>query len=364
MIKCLERVLVLDPTHAKAREKLARLTNGSTPAAPQPPQASEAAPSFEAFANDAAPNPFAPPAPNPFAPPAPARDMGDQPSWGPGLAFLNDAASAPPADQVSLKPPKPRGKGDPALEAEFVLPEKKGGIEKVIGVAVIAIALVVFIGLAIFVANKRGLIELWGPPPMNELDKATFAVEYPEDWNVKCKKEGFGYTVCGIANHPFYNQVDYYVGGDVDFASMFASLGTGLLGIGGDLPDTQISVIIMDVPTTSQAYNGASWAKTKYEWSKDPWLSFLSDEAKVVYDKKEMIVDGHTAYYYRYESEDPGSEGQGWRGRDAAYDVYIPHKTPQGQDLMLWMTVSIGANMRDEIPDNIIQDMIHSIDLK
>ena len=105
-----------------------------------------------------------------------------------------------------------------------------------------------------------------------------------------CKADSAGYPVCGIANHPFYNQVDWYLGGSVDFASLFTSLGSGLLFNAPALPDIQVSVIVMDVPTTSPAYNGASWAKTKNDWAKEGWL--VSSEARTKYEKKRSQSTG------------------------------------------------------------------------
>ena len=154
--KCLERVVTLDPNHAKACEKLARLdpipedepddaffggvapVRSQTPAAPPPPKPKAAAapprdplrreqpPSFEAFAASApaADNPFAAAHTKPFAgvdgdPVSPlsataaqAPGTGAQPEWGPGLAFVKDGVGVGGAVDMRPKPPRPRRKGE------------------------------------------------------------------------------------------------------------------------------------------------------------------------------------------------------------------------------------------------------------
>jgi hypothetical protein len=403
-------VLALDPDHARAREKLARLSQipddepddaffgpapaarPRTPAAPPPPRPKVAAPlpppvpaggqppSFEAFAASSsdADDPFAPAHAHPFvagdtADPfaAPGRGpvdpfagthaqppgTGDQPEWGPGLAYVKDAVGAGGAADARPKPPRPRRPGETLSSSETIQPKPKGaGIETAIGIVVIGFALIVLVGLGAFLAQEQGWLD-GGKPSMTRTEESSFSIEHPKQWDVVCKADPSGYPVCGIANHPFYNQVDWYLGGSVDFGSLFTSLGNGLLFNAPDLPDIQVSVIVMDVPTTSPAYNGSSWAKTKNDWAKEGWL--VSSDAKTKYEKKEITVDGLTAYYYHFESEDPVSQQRGFYGRDVVYDVYIPH-----DNLMLWMTVTIIAPIRKDVPDDTIQEMIRSIDIK
>ena len=151
--------------------------------------------------------------------------------------------------------------------------------------------------------------------------------------------------------------MDWYANKNVNLGEMMAQAVSAMF-TGSDLPDEQVSIIVMDVPQESPSYDNGSMAKTKYEWSQAAW-SGLSDRATVVYDRQERLVDGYTAYYYRYVSTDPQAERQGWRGRDAAYDVYVPH-----DGIILWMTVTVASDIHDRDYDKAIQAMIDSIRIK
>lgn len=348
--KCLQQILKLDPDHAKAKEKLARLASAPPapkaepgPAAPPPPAEPAATVSrpLDPFATpldggfdpyntyeDAPADPFgAPDAGFSVAP-----GSGNQPEWGPGLAFVGDVGSdAPPIESADRpKPPQPRKKEAATSGAD---------LETIIGVVVIGVAVIVLIGLGLFMADKRGWIDLGSAnkPAMTQLDAISFKVDYPKNWDTRCLSDTSGYPVCGIANHYLYNQVDYYTGRSFDFSTMFAQMSNDLLwGTNEDLPDRQISIVIMDVLPSSPSYDDASWAKTNYE-------------------KKEMTVDGHKAYYYEFTSTDSGGLlGSG--GQEAVYDVYVPH-----DGLIMWMTVQIYAEKKGDVPDSLIQDIIRSI---
>jgi hypothetical protein len=416
---CLENVLKLDPTHAKAREKLARLlANGDEPddsffavdtsraasvtvpartappaasTKPKPPRfnasrAPEAAPAvkFEEFAasTPASIDPFAgTPVDDPFAnipgnggkasaaavPPAyhpvasqnvfnpaahahlgstmtgqaQAPGTGGQPEWGPGLAFVQDAVG-----------PGFQGAGNPLpFPVDADIQRERHTVERMIGFAVIAMAIIVLIGLVLYAADRQGWIQLSGGdrvPEMVALDSGSFSINYPKGWDMRCLREVAGYPVCGIANHPFYNEVDQFAGQNVDLGTMVAqSLSMALSG--EDLPDTQVSIIVMDVPMTSPSYDNGSWAKTKYELAQQGWL--FDNEAKITYDRKETTVSGFTAQYYNYTSKG--------RWEDVAWDVYVPH-----DGIILWMRVVFWGKRNATIPDATVQAMINSIVLK
>ena len=416
--RCLENVLKLDPTHAKAREKLARLsaTNGDepddslfdlgasripsatvpsrtaspvAPTQPKPPRARSAVPvqttaptrsgslKFEEFAasTPAGIDPFAGvPVDDPFAHvprngapsyspyasqnafnpaahasmgngaaiPAQAPGTGSQPAWGPGLAFVQDIAG-----------PAARGNGGSALPfpVDADIQRERHAVERMIGFAVIAMAIVVLVGIVLYIADRQGWVQLSGSenvPKMVALDGGSFTIDYPEGWDVRCLREASGYPVCGIANHAFYNEVDWFAGQNVDLGTMVSqSLNMALSG--DDLPETQVSIIVMDVPMTSPAYDNGSWAKTKYEMSQQGWV--FDRDAKISYDRKEITVAGNTAQYYSYVSQ--GS----WE--DVAWDVYVPHN-----GIVLWLRVVFWGKQNAEIPDATVQAMINSIAFK
>ena len=364
--RCLEQVLKLDPQHAKAREKLARL-GPSAPTHTRPAQ-----PTPEPV--PAAPPPVPEPEPVRFAqlahhtPPPTVETVQVAEPYGTPLlteAEMMRAEHQPgfdPAASYGDSSADPFGEHDPYP----VVPgpdddhSKRNSLETDIGFTMIAVALVVLVLVLAYAARERGWIgggESASLPDMTTLEAASFSVEYPEEWDARCLREAGGYPVCGVANHAFYNQVEMYAGQPIDFEQMFADLGAELLGLGIDLPDEQVSVVIMDVPQSSPAYDGASWAKTKAEWAQEGW--FLSDEATIDYDRQEITVDGRTAYYYHYRSEDPVAQRDGYWGQEVVYDVYVPH-----DGLILWMTVSISANLKDEAPDHIIEQMIESISIQ
>jgi hypothetical protein len=417
--RCLENVLKLDPTHAKAREKLARLSaaNGDepddsffdltasripsatvpsrtappvAPTRPKPPRVKSAMPAqattptrspalkFEEFAasapagidpftavpaddpfadvprSDAAPpyNPFA--SQNTFNPaahasmgngaaiPAQAPGTGGQPVWGPGLAFVQDIAA-----------PVPRGNGGSELPCpvDADIQRERHAVERMIGFAVVAMAIVVLVGLVLYTADRQGWIQLAGGekvPAMVALDGGSFSIDYPEGWDVRCLREASGYPVCGIANHAFYNEVDWFAGQNVDIGTMVSqSLNMALSG--EDLPETQVSIIVMDVPMTSPAYDNGSWAKTKYEMAQQGWV--FDSKAKITYDRKEIMAGGYTAQYYSYTSQG------NWE--DVAWDVYVPH-----DGIILWLRVVFWGKQNAKIPDATVRAMINSIVFK
>jgi hypothetical protein len=223
------------------------------------------------------------------------------------------------------------------------------------------VMIVVLLMVLLYVADQRGTINLSGNkvPAMTKLDVSSFAIDAPKKWDLQCQYERMGYQVCGIANHPWYNQVDYYAGTDINIGAEMAEAFSLAWGA-SDLPDEQVSIIVMDVPRESPAYDDKSWAKTKYEWSQDGW--FVSDSAEVTYEQQTdppMNIDGYDAYFYKYVSEDKEAERDGWWGKDVAYDVYIPH-----DGLIFWMTVSISSDIKGKSYDHVIEAMIDSIDIK
>jgi hypothetical protein len=276
------------------------------------------------------------------ADPAQAPGTGGQPEWGPGLAFVQDIAG-----------PALRGNGGSELPFPIYadIQRERHAVERMIGFAVIGMAIVVLVGLVLYAADQQGWIQLSGSgkvPKMVALDGGSFTIDYPEGWDVRCLREASGYPVCGIANHAFYNEVDWFAGQNVDLGTMVSqSLNMALSG--EDLPDTQVSIIVMDVPMTSPSYDNGSWAKTKYEMAQQGLV--FDSKAKITYDRKEITVGGSTAQYYNYTSQG--------RWEDVAWDVYVPH-----DGIVLWLRVVFLGKQNAKIPDATVQAMINSIVLK
>jgi hypothetical protein len=367
---------------ASSRPITATQELGTPPVIPTPagpPPAPSVAPTFEEFS--AQQDPFATPAVhdpfddiparpfNPFdkaqafdpaahaklgsAPPstAQAAGTGNQPEWGPGLAFVKDAFAPTPGAEAAPAPlPHPTGKPADVPFEDFTATTTKPGIERVIGMFVLAIAVVVGFGIILYAADSAGLLSLRGDgvPEMMTLEGGSFAIRFPENWDRRCLDEASGYPVCGIANHRFYNEVEFFAGQDVNIGAMISD-SFDMAFSGQDLPDQRTSIIVMDVPRTSPSYDDGSWAKTSYEYWQQGW-SFDRD-AKVKYDRKDVTIDGFPAYYYKFTSE--GS----WK--EAAWDVYIPH-----DGIILWLRVDYFGPRGDDIPAAMVEAMIESIDIK
>ncbi|MBN1678883.1 MAG: hypothetical protein JW966_01240 [Anaerolineae bacterium] len=388
--KCLERVLSLDPNHAKARKKLDELLTPpgdepddeffvvATGAPSAPPAASSpaivplsapagAAPDVEPFdpsadySNDVPYDPFAGIVDSPsiidtFAQQsgeAQAAGTGSQPQWGPGLGFIPDHA-----DPLRPAPPKPKGRGSTRASLNAIAEEEPVDYMHMLRPVFVVVGVIVVFIIGLFVANMTGVVHLWGPLPMTTLESDTFEIDYPVSWDKRCEPERSGYPVCGIANHNAYNQVDWYAGQDINLGALVSDLGFGLLGGYRNLPDTQVSIIVMNVPPNSSAYDDASWARTKDKWHDEGWLCD-SIKATETYNRETMTIDGREAWYYEYKCEDSVEEDQGWRGLDYAYDIYIP----QDNGLMFWMTVQVRANIGDKTYDDTIRKMIKSINI-
>lgn len=412
VIRCLETVIKLDPNHTKARDKLAKLCPPAddepddamffgggaqwqapavTPPAPEPepepepvyippPDPVPAQPgSFEnylaktdheaeSFTID---DPFTTPLPpdDPFTSPlhqafdpqaaahgaytgtSQAPGTGNQPDWGPGLGFVQEEADDSPFGEYGHpKPPQPMG--TPMGFDDFEPETSRGGAEKVIGVAVIAVAVVVLVALIAYAADRQGVVSLSGDdvPALTTLDGTTFTINYPEKWDARCESEPMGYSICGIANDPFYNEVDWYARQEVDIGGMLSEAFSRAF-TGSDLPDEQVSIIVMDVPPSSPVYDDKSWAKSQYEMTE--YFPEFYDDAEISYDKQELDIDGYTAYYYEFKATSS-------YGKEAYYDVYIRH---HDSTMTLWMFVHFWGERNDRVPEATITAMIESIQI-
>jgi len=258
------------------------------------------------------------------------------------------AGSPAPADESEAAPDAP------AEDAPYQddRQRERANVERMIGRALIAAAAFVLAGIVTYAALSRGWLgagQSRHVPSMAVLDGGSFTIKYPQGYDARCEHELSGYPVCGIANHAFYNEVDTFAGREVDLAALIAQS----LRVTEQLPEEQFSIIVMDVPSSSPAYDDRSWAKTKYEWNQalgdGGWWN--DEGAQVDYERQEMAVDGHTAYAYRYTSE-----GQ-WR--DAAWDVYVPH-----DGITLWLRVDFFGARAHRLPVETVEAMIDSIDVK
>jgi len=212
------------------------------------------------------------------------------------------------------------------------------------------VALFVVAVLILWFLDSAGRVSLRGDavPDLTRMDAGSFTIEYPKGWDQRCENDVSGYPVCGIANHSFYNQVQLFSGTDVDLGRMMAD-SIGMMFGGGNLPEDQVSIIVMDVPQSSPSYDGHSWAKTNNEWVQDGWV--WDRDAKTNYERDEISVDGFKAYYHEFTSEGDY--------REAAWDVYIEH-----DGIIFWMRVDYWGPRDRKIPHNLVKEMIESIHLR
>lgn len=224
------------------------------------------------------------------------------------------------------------------------------GADHLLALIVAVFAVLVLVSFVLYALDQGGTISLNffdSKTAMTELNAASFAIEYPEGWDHRCRYEALGYQVCGIANHALYNDVDWFVDQQVDIGAMLQAAFSAPFA--GSVPDEQISIVVMDVPMNSSSYDDGSWAKTLYEYYQQGWA--FEPDTEVTYNGREDItIDGYTAYYYKYTSAGL------WK--DAAWDVYIPH-----DGIVFWMRATFSGERGDRIPQHIIDDMIASIDI-
>ncbi len=268
---------------------------------------------------------------------AQAPGTGSQPDWGPGLKFVPEAS--PEA-----------ATGTPVEEDDgFDYERAKPRVQRTLGLALAVVALFAVAVLILWYLDSAGWVSLRGDsvPDLTRMDAGSFTIKYPKGWDQRCENDASGYPVCGIANHSFYNEVEWFASHDIDLGGMMAD-SIGMMFSGGNVPEHQVSIIVMDVPTSSPSYDNGSWAKTNYEWYENGWMW---NAGKVRYDHNETTIDGYKAYYYEYTSE--GST------KSAAWDVYIEH-----DGIMLWMRVDYWGPRDKKIPHNLVKDMIESINIR
>ena len=353
--QCLERVVLLDPTHEKARERLAALSAPpddepddsffETPAAPAPsrpvtttarplairalglpsapePPSTGDIPTFEEFAEQtsAGIDPFSgEPINNPFA----------------NLERLESAVGTVTGAQEQL------------TEALQAPPQDEQGARRVLLLALGGLVIFLVVMVILVVAENQGWLKRSGNPvpKMRALNGELFTINYPKGWDARCLHEKLGYPVCGIANHALYNEVELFAGTDINLGALIAqSMNLALRG--EELPDERVSLIAMAVPPASLAYDDASWAKTNYEWYQRGMA--LDPTAKVNYEQREITVDDLPGYYYVFTSE-----GEYKR---AAWDVYVIHK-----GVVFWLRIDYWGPRKARIPQATVDAMIRSI---
>jgi hypothetical protein len=329
------------------------------------------------FADIAAPDPFAsrPPADDPFAPKpasgaynpfdsanifdpaaharlgasnaAQAPGSGNQPDWGPGLAFVSDnTAPAAIANAARPAPPRPQTR---APVGDTVASLRRLGMPRGMVVILAGLGIIAVIAVLLSLADALGLVSFGGGvPAMTTMEARSFTMKYPKGWDMRCATDVSGYPVCGIANHQFYNEVDYFTGTDIDLGAMFSTALSAALS-GEHLPEEQVSIIVMDVPRSSPSYDGASWAKTLWEGHQNGWN--FDDDARVDYDFQVMTLDGLTAYYYHYISQGDWTH--------TAWDVYVEH-----DGIVLWLRIEYWHPHRRTPPDKTVEAIIQSINIK
>lgn len=381
---CLERVLRLRPDDARARARLAQLDPLDEPddsffvvsrpitgdAARTPPfvtavddlpasaEPARREPSrFDPWADLGEFDPFAgidTGEQNPFAAPhaGQAPGTGRQPDWGPGLGFVSDAAAAGEGIVPGRVHDYP-GRREP----------REGGASgMLVGIVVIGFVLIALVAVLVVVAKQRGWFGLGGLPAMQTLDGWTFTLEFPEKWGGICKADPQGYPVCGIANDPRFNEVDFYTGQAFDPGQMISSAIGGLLDF-RDPPNLMLSIIAMDVLESSPRYSRVSQAQTLYQAFTE-YGGLEADDYVVDYKAREQVIDGYDARVYRLsvKSKSGGLKNfvLGNDGDWALYDVYVPH-----DGRMFWLSVQAFSNQgRAELPLDTIEHIIDSIHFK
>lgn len=356
--QCLEKVVLLDPTHEKARARLAALSVPpddepddsffeipARPVAPFRPAVAERPTAIRALGLPRTPEPASTGEIPTFEEFAAQTSAGIDP-------FTGEPIDSPFAnlDRLGLTPGMVADAGEtPAEGAETRQPYDERGARRVLWLALGALVVFSLVMIALMVAENQGWLKRSGErvPAMTTLDGELFAIDYPKGWDARCLHEAFGYPVCGIANHALYNEVEYFAGTPIDLGAMVAkSLGAALSG--EELPDERFSIIVMDVPPASPAYDDASWAKTKYEWYQRGLLADTT--AQMNYERHQITVDGAPAFYYVFTSKG--------RLTEAAWDVYVPHG-----GIVLWLRADYLGPGKARIPQATVDAMIESIQL-
>ncbi len=357
--QCLERVVLLDPTHEKARARLAAL---STPPDDEPDDsffqiAAPPTPSPRAVAISARPTTIrALGLPRAQEPPTTDKiptfeEFAAQTSAGID-PFTGEPVDSPFANLDRIAPATEEDTGTTGTPAEEVgTPQAPSfderGARRVLLLALGALVFFLLVMVVLTVAENQGWLKRSSEriPAMKTLDAELFTIDYPKGWEARCLYEAFGYPVCGIANHALYNEVEYFAGTQIDLGAMIAQ-GMQMALSGEQLPDERFSIIVMDVPPASPAYDDASWAKTKYEWSQ---RGFATDAgAQVTYEQRQITVNGLPAFYYIFTSKG--------RLTEAAWDVYVPHG-----GIMLWLRIDYLGSDKARIPQATVDAMIESI---
>ncbi len=357
--QCLERVVLLDPTHEKARARLAALSAppddepddsffqiaASPTTSPRVPAVSARPTTIRALALPRAPEPAATGEIPTFEEFAAQTSAGIDP-------FTGEPVDSPFANLDRIAPATGGDTGTAGTPAEEVETAQapafdERGARRVLLLTLGALVLFSLVMMALMVAENQGWLKRSGErvPAMKALDAELFTINYPKGWDARCLREAFGYPVCGIANHALYNEVEYFAGTQIDLGAMIAqSMRTALSG--EPLPDERFSIIVMDVPPGSPAYDNASWAKTKYEWYQ---RGFATDPgAQVTYERQQITVSGLPAFYYVFTSKG--------RLTEAAWDVYVPHS-----GIMLWLRIDYLGPAKARIPQATVDAMIKSI---
>lgn len=201
--------------------------------------------------------------------------------------------------------------------------------------SVAGFTVLVLIAVILFALDNAGSID-WFPDlgySWDTLETGQFSIDYPDDWNQRCQREVGNYEVCGIANYDYNNHVDAAAQRPVDLSQEAMWF------------DDSISIIVMDVPTTSPAYGtGGSLAKILWEQSQ----YYLYGDIKYTGSVK-TTINGEEAYTYKFTRETDW-----WN--EAAWDVYIRHG-----DTMFWMRAYYSGS--GPIPDDTLQTMIDSIEV-
>jgi hypothetical protein len=297
---------------------------------------------------------------------APGRDPHAGPPIDDPFAGITDGSATSTEELFAYTPPAPDDgsvpftatfnpddaiTGAPIAEADLPVESAKPQMDRILKMAGIVLIVFVIAMALLWILDSSGALDIGGEqvPAMTSMDAGSFTVEYPKNWDMRCLTDISGYPVCGIANHRFYNEVDYFAGTDIDFGAMIAD-SFSMAFSGENLPEEQVSIIVMDVPRTSPSYYDKGWAKTNYEMVQQGW--FFDTGAKVKYStRKERTIDGRKAYYYEFTSE--GST------KHAAWDVYIEH-----DGIILWLRVDYFGPRDKRIPHKTVQAMIESIDIR
>lgn len=326
---CLEKVLALDPDHAPAREKLARL---------RPPPLD---PDLE----------FVPPD-DLIALPAIIDSL---PGWKASLGAEPGRA----AGAESIPPVAPTGKPIPR-------PRRRTQIETMIGVGLVATALVILVGALVIKGVQDGWFDSLAGSPAGTLKAKNFTLQYPPEWATECSSSLFSSSqVCAFATDERYSIFNLYLAGrdEVGDESLLTSINR-ILFSGGEQPDLAVTGVVLDYPQSDPGYEyvrqSITWSEQEYSAKRGRTNYLQGYDLWMEYDKENPVIDGQTSYIYWLSGKDVTGQVLSRKGYFVICDAYIPH----GDRMLMLTMVGYSSTAIEAIPRETVEQMISSLTFK